>query len=491
MDRAQLPIGVFDSGLGGLSVLRELIRQLPQDRVIPGYYLGMQAVFENGGIEALRDMLQERPGCVVLYPKDAKYQLRNIEMALQQLEELPLVVMMDAPQVKANGGENDLVYLAQRFPKMAFVIRRIMYPSMPLMVGCMFRASNIYAECSWFHTRNALGMFCRHFGSDRFLFSLGKKGNGGAAMAAVTFSSLTPEEKEKIRWGNFQRLFPQAVVKDIPNRVQNSYWTPFVEEGKVPDVPIYDIHTHMGPAGSDWYLENCEFAAQIAGFEADMQTYHIRKIVSSCSGRPDLIQANREMEAAVGQKTDRFKGYLRFDPRYGEAYTDAYMDELLSRDYFVGLKSLPHYMQTDIRDEAYAPMFRYAQKRKLPVLLHCWGDGLGSPKKCAEAAAKWPDAKVILGHSGGNDIGKAEAEAVAQDPRYGNVYFEFCGSFPASSSWKDTLEKIDYKRVLFGTDGCLHDIGWEMGRLLSEDIEDEKLAAILGGNAMRLFGFED
>ena len=31
MDRAQLPIGVFDSGLGGLSVLRELIRQLPQE----------------------------------------------------------------------------------------------------------------------------------------------------------------------------------------------------------------------------------------------------------------------------------------------------------------------------------------------------------------------------------------------------------------------------------------------------------------------------
>ena len=127
----------------------------------------------------------------------------------------------------------------------------------------------------------------------------------------------------------------------------------------------------------------------------------------------------------------------------------------------------------------------------MPILLHCWGNGLGSPLKCAEAAAKWPDAKVILGHSGGNDIGKAESEQVAQDPGYSNVYFEFCGSFPASSGWKETLEKIDYRRVLFGTDACLHDIGWEMGRLLSEDIEDEKLAAILGGNAMRIYGFVD
>ena len=65
------------------------------------------------------------------------------------------------------------------------------------------------------------------------------------------------------------------------------------------------------------------------------------------------------------------------------------------------------------------------------------------------------------------------------------------GVSPASSSWKHTLEHVDYKRVLYGTDACLHDIGWEMGRLLSEDIEDEKLDAILGGNAMRLFGFAD
>ena len=472
-------------------MLRKELENLPQERVIPAYYLGMHAVFQIGAMEQLRNHLQERPGCVVLYPKDGKYQLRNIEMALQRLEDLPLVILMDAGQVKNNGGQDDLVYLAQRFPKMSFIIRRIMYPSMPFMVGCLFGAKNIYAECSWFHTRNALTMFCRHFGADRFLFSLGKRGNGGAAMAAVTFSNLTEEEKEGIRWGNFKRLFPQAVVKAIPNRVQNSFWTPFVEEGKIPDVPIYDVHTHMGPAGSDWYLENGEFPAQIAAFEQDMEKYHIRKIVTSCSGRPDLIQGNRDLEATVGEKTDRFKGYLRFDPRLGGRYTEEYVQELLGRDYFIGLKTLPQYMETDIRDASYDKLFRWAHERKLPVLIHCWGDGLGSPKKCAEAAAKWPDAKVILGHSGGNDIGKAEAEAVGQDDKYQNVYFEFCGSFPASGSWKQTLEKIDYKRVLFGTDACLHDIGWELGRLLSEDIEDEKLVAILGGNAMELFGFED
>ena len=484
----------YTTGSNALYLNTKLLKEienLPRERVIPGYYLGMETVFQLGAMDKLRRMLTERPGVIVIYPKDAQYKLRNIELALSKLEDMPLTVMMDAPQVRNNGGEDDLVQLAQRFPNMSFVIRRIMYTSMPFVVGSMFRAKNIYAECSWFHTRNAISMLGSHFGIDRILFSLGKRGNGGAAMAAVTFADITEEEKELVRWGNFKRIFPQAVVKDIPNRVANSYWTPFVEQGIMPDVPIYDVHTHMGPTGSNWYLENGDFESQIAGFEADMEKFHIRKIVSSCSGRPDLIEANREMEAAVGEKCDRFKGYVRFDPRYGEKYTREYMADRFKGNYFVGLKTLPGYMDTDIRDESYEPMFRYAQEHKLPVLIHCWAGSLGSPLKCAEAAAKWPDAKVVLGHSGGNDIGKAESEQLAQDPRYNNVYFEFCGSFPATSSWKETLEKIDYRRVLFGTDACLHDIGWEMGRLLSEDIDDERLAAILGGNAMRIYGFAD
>ena len=469
--------------------LLELIAELPRDRVIPGYFLGMQTVFETGGMETLRRMLAERPGCIVLYPKDSQYQLKSIAMALEKLEDLPLVVIMDALQIRNNGGADDVVYLAQRFPKMSFVIRRVMYTSMPLVADAMYRAKNVYVENSWLHVRNAIGMWKDHFGIERILFSLGKKGNGGAAMAAITFADITEEEKELVRWGNFARIFGDVTVKAMPNRVQNSFWTPFVEEGIVPDVPIYDVHTHMGPTGSNWYLENCDFESQIPSFEADMEKFHVRKIVSSCSGRPDLIQANREMEAAVGEKTDRFKGYLRFDPRYGQEYTRAYMDELMARDYFVGLKTLPEYMETDIRDESYEPMFRYAHEHNLPVLIHCWGDGLGSPLKCAEAAARWPNAKVILGHSGGSDIGKAQTESFGKDPKYQNVYFEFCGSFPASSSWKHTLEHVDYKRVLYGTDACLHDIGWEMGRLLSEDIDDETLTAILGGNAKELFGF--
>ena len=34
----------------------------------------------------------------------------------------------------------------------------------------------------------------------------------------------------------------------------------------------------------------------------------------------------------------------------------------------------------------------------------------------------------------------------------------------------------------------MHEIAWELGRLLSADIPDEQLIAILGGNAKRILG---
>ena len=104
-------------------------------------------------------------------------------------------------------------------------------------------------------------------------------------------------------------------------------------------------------------------------------------------------------------------------------------------------------------------------------------------------AARYPNAKVILGHSGCGDKGRAMCEQIAQDPKYNNVYFEFCATFLSTKSWAESLDIIDYRRVLFGTDAPIHSEVWELARLLSEDIPDEKMEAILGGNAKRLFGF--
>ena len=134
-------------------------------------------------------------------------------------------------------------------------------------------------------------------------------------------------------------------------------------------------------------------------------------------------------------------------------------------------------------------MFRYAHEHNLPILLHSW-DGMpyGTVQMCSDAAKKWPNAKVILGHSGGTTDARNVCHKIARDPAYNNVYFEFCGSFLSTIDWKTSLEYIDHHRILYGTDTHLHDPVWELGRLLSEDIPDNQLQDILAGNARRLFG---
>jgi predicted TIM-barrel fold metal-dependent hydrolase len=40
--------------------------------------------------------------------------------------------------------------------------------------------------------------------------------------------------------------------------------------------------------------------------------------------------------------------------------------------------------------------------------------------------------------------------------------------------------------VVFGSDSYAHELAWELGRLLSLDIPDEVLKAILAGNMRRI-----
>ena len=68
------------------------------------------------------------------------------------------------------------------------------------------------------------------------------------------------------------------------------------------------------------------------------------------------------------------------------------------------------------------------------------------------------------------------------------MYFDFCGTFKQTIRWPESLKKIDYHRFLFGTDTHCHDVAWEMARLLSEEIPDDQMKEILGGNAVRVLG---
>ena len=59
-------------------------------------------------------------------------------------------------------------------------------------------------------------------------------------------------------------------------------------------------------------------------FEEDIERLNLKMVVSSVSGRPDLIQGNLDMMEAAGGR-ERFKGYVRYNPRLAEEFTDEYL----------------------------------------------------------------------------------------------------------------------------------------------------------------------
>lgn len=96
MDRKRLPIGVFDSGVGGISVLRELIRLMPEEQYL---YLGdsANAPYGTKALEQVRKMT-----------------IQNIEALLEQ-------------------GVKSVVVACNTATSAAVADLRKMYPDLPLV----------------------------------------------------------------------------------------------------------------------------------------------------------------------------------------------------------------------------------------------------------------------------------------------------------------------------------------------------------------------
>lgn len=483
-------------------LLRDMVK-LPnwKERIIPAFSADMCTLVQRDGMRQLVETLQtHRPNCLALYPKNNSYRLRTIDAVLDQISFLDQVVLINYDQLShCATSADDLLYLAKRYPNMRFVVRKGRSPAWQFLFDTVRRADNIYMDMSRVHTADGIDLACEFLGEDKILFGSGRRVDGGASMGALVYADVSEKTKDKIRWGNFISLFTDPAdrehltknLKTIENKVANSFWTPFMEGKGMGDVEVLDSHAHLGYTASDGLVYNLTFEDEIKGIERDMERFNIQKIHCAVTGIPDPYECHWEVEEAVRGKEDHIKGYVRYNPNFESVFTDEFLAERFATGHYVGLKCLPGYMGVDIRDRRFERMFRYAHEHNLAILIHTWDNSpcLGSAGRCAEAAAKWPNAKVIFGHTGGGQSGREECEAIAQDPKYNNVWFEFCGSFEANHTWKETLEFIDYRRVLFGTDAPIHSTVWELARLLSEDIPDEQMRAILGGNAKRLFGY--
>lgn len=466
------------------------------ERIIPAIAANPAMLAGNGEMEYLEDCLKnKKAACVVLFPVTNRFRMIEYRRVFDRIKKYEPVILIDVTEMTSEDLE-DLANIAPKYPKLKFVLKEVMWWQFSRVLDLLHRTKNVYMDTSWVHTRDTLDIVCEQVGANRLIFGVGKKGHNGAAIASLSWIDQEQSVKDQIAYDNFVSLLPKWAKQEaynnrrsIEDKINNSLWKDFMNnKGIRDDILVIDAHTHIGPFNRSWYLKENEIADQVKTLEEEMKRFGIDKIISNPEtalfGRP--IEGNIMVEDGVKGKHDRFRGNLVYNPFYSELYTEELLDKFFKGGYYCGFKIIPQYIKVDVADPRMIPMYEYANKHHIHILFHSWTDDYGCPKKIAEVAKNYPNATFIIGHTGGEDWGRRQSEEIAQDPQYSNCMFEFCGSFVTNISWEESFQKIDYKRVVFGTDTVVHDIAWEMGRLLSIDIPEEWLIDILGNNMQKI-----
>lgn len=480
----------------GNRFLLEDIEKTPgaKERVIPALAANPAMLVGKGEMEHLENSLAEgKAGCVVLFPVTNRFRFVEYRRVFDRIKKYRPVILVDVTELTSEDLE-DLAKIAPEYPELPFVLKQVMWWQFSRVFDLLHRAENIYCDTSWLHTRDAIKMIRDHVSYKRLIFGVGYRSHCAAAISGLSWCKIPQEEKDAAAYDNFISLLPEnernrvlASRKRIDDQINNRFWKNFMVEKGVEDALVIDAHTHIGPFARSWYLVENEIEDQLQVLRQEMDKFGITKIVSqpetALFGQP--LEGNDMVECQITDR-ERFRGNLVFNPIYSHLYTKEILDKYFSGGYYCGFKLLPEYLGVDIADPRFQPALEYANAHHMHILLHSWEGNCGTAKQIAEVAKSYPNATFIIGHTGGGTKGRRECEAICQDPQYANCVFEFCGSFTTDVRWEDSFQKIDYKRLVFGTDTYVHDVAWEMGRLLSLDIPEEWIEQILGANMQRI-----
>jgi uncharacterized protein len=251
------------------------------------------------------------------------------------------------------------------------------------------------------------------------------------------------------------------------------------------DVFVVDAHCHMGPWQAFHVPENGSPASMVhamdrLGVDVAVASPHI-------GIGPDYREGNRQVMAAAERFPGRIVPYVTINPNYPFAEIEA---EIRHWDTHGGIRAFklhPALHNRKATDEHYAPLFEYADAKRLPVLAHSWaGDPLGGPAVLGELAARYPKTRILIGHSASSWQMVEEASAAAfQHP---NLYLDLTGSGLIYGLLEDMVGRVGAGRILLGTDMPFIDPRPGLGRVLMSGLSETDKRLILGENARKVFG---
>lgn len=330
--------------------------------------------------------------------------------------------------------------------------------------------------------------FCREIGVNRLLFATGyPHAEPGAPITYLSYADVSDDEREQIASRNAQRLAKDVRVPgqdgdgvadkvDIHGERASGICECVHKREPVPWKGITDMHAHYG------YMRVFPYE-QIdpEGVVREMDRIGIERVfvAPTPATSPETEINNDRLLDAVRACPGRILGYAICYPR-----SEAGGLKAIERAIDAGLHGIKMHDANHIayEDKGYEPVWAYADERRLPVLLHTWGN----LKPLREVLKNVTRAPVLLGHSG---AGSGGAEAYVETAKeFPNVYLEMCWSQAPYGLIEHFVSKVGADRILWGSDSPIMSFSQQIGRVLFADISDDDKKQILVENPKRALG---
>ena len=250
--------------------------------------------------------------------------------------------------------------------------------------------------------------------------------------------------------------------------------------GRPLGIEIIDCHGHVGPArGID---RDPSLEAMVGLMDAIGITRTAVSGLMFATG-VRLETMNDWVAEFVRAEPDRFLGYCYLNPNFPEVL-EAEIERCFDELGFAGFKLHVDWNGYPYDGDRYTPVYEYANERRLPILAHTWGDE--AVRRLATMARRYPDASFLAGHSGAGDVEITIEEA----HRTPNLFLEL--TYSAGTPWgvERFVREVGAERIVWGSDSILFAQSHQVGKVAFARISDADKAAILGGNARRIFGLD-
>jgi uncharacterized protein len=479
----------IDAMKGNEQLIHEIESAYAGERIIPSFVIPLSFSTEKGAMDRFIALAEKHKiRAFHFFPGKSGLKLSDIAPVVKVIQSFKPVLFLDS--FENLGDDLEVIKsFSTEFPQVSVVFTNAMWGHLDRLYKLMEARPNIFVDTSLQHIYRANEYIVRRFGVERLIFGTGYKSNNGASIASLAQAEITPEQFGTIAHGNLERLLgvksPLSGSRPITG---DRLWHRLLRrESLGPD--YIDAHTHLCRTTAVWEdHDQTDIDSHAKQAIRQMDNLGVRSMIIAeyTVYPPDLLVGKTYIEDHLSAYGDRFHGYfsgLAFKTEKKEKLFKR-LDDLFSRPYYVGFKMHNSHWNIPVTDPDFNPLWEYADNHRLPILLHTWNDKVDAPGMLTEIVPRYPNATFILGHSGNTDRPDAEKLAL-ENP---NVYLEWCGSFINPTDWRETMERLGNRRILYGSDFISwearwgHDPAWEMGRLLSMDVPDETLIPILGSN---------